>query len=300
MIHKFPSASLVLATLAFVFTSTVQCAGDTPTPIPTECVVLWPDQAPVGDGTFEKIALDLKVYLPPPDKATGAAVVICPGGGYIRHVVHSEGSPISDWLNKHGIAAILLEYRLPKGHAMVPLLDAQRTIRTVRSNASTWKIDPHRIGILGFSAGGHVASSAGTHFDAGRADDADPIERQSCRPDFMLLVYPVVTMGDKTNAGSKAALLGANPKPELVHFFSNETQVSRETPPAFLVHAVDDKPVPPDNSRDFVAVMKKHGVSVEYLELPSGGHGLNGNQGPLWEQWKARSLEWLANRKVIP
>jgi acetyl esterase/lipase len=291
---------LVAALLAIAISPLVHGADAVAQPMPTTQVRLWPERAPLGDGSYETSDLELKVYLPSPDKATGAAVVICPGGGYIRHVVHSEGHPISTWLNAHGIAAILLEYRLPKGRAMVPLLDAQRTIRTVRAKASTWKIDPQRIGILGFSAGGHVASSAGTHFDLGQVDATDPIERQSCRPDFMWLVYPVVTMGDKTNPGSKLNLLGDKPTAELVAYFSNESHVTATTPQAFLVHAIDDKPVPPDNSRDFVAAMKKHGVPVEYLELPSGGHGLNGNQGPLWELWKARSIDWLRARKLIP
>ncbi len=260
---------------------------------------LWPGKAPVGDGTHEGIASEVSVFLPSPDRATGAAVVICPGGGYIRHVTDREGYPIAAWLNEHGIAAILLEYRLPEGRPYVPLLDAQRAIRIVRANAAEWKLDPQRVGILGFSAGGHVASSAGTHFDAGRAADADPVERLSCRPDFMLLVYPVVTMGEKTHALSKQKLLGAAPKQDLVRLFSNETQVTDRTPPAFLVHARDDTSVPPDNSRNFVAAMKAHRVPVEYLELPSGGHGLNGCKGPLWEEWKAKSLAWLAARKVI-
>lgn len=263
-------------------------------------VPLWPGKAPIGDGTYEPTASEVKIYLPTSDKATGAAVVICPGGGYIRHVVDREGYPIAAWLNAHGVAAILLTYRLPEGRSYVPLLDAQRAIRLTRVHATEWKLDPHRVGILGFSAGGHVASTAGTHFDAGRAGDADPVERVSCRPDFLLLVYPVVTMGEKTHAGSKAKLLGADPKPELVQLFSNETQVTDQTPPAFLAHAKDDTAVPPENSRNFVAAMKEHHVPVEYLELPSGGHGLNGCKGPLWEEWKAKSLEWLAARNIIP
>lgn len=261
---------------------------------------LWPGKAPVGDGAYEKIDSQVKVYLPSPDKNTGAAIVICPGGGYIRHVVDREGYPIAAWLNAHGIAAVLLEYRLPEGRPYVPLLDAQRAIRLTRAKATEWKIDPRRVGILGFSAGGHVASTAGTHFDAGLPGNADPVERLSCRPDFLLLVYPVVTMGEKTHSLSKTKLLGPNPKPELVRLFSNETQVTEQTPPAFLVHAKNDTGVPPDNSRNFVAAMKAHGVPVEYLELPSGGHGLNGCKGPLWEQWKAESLAWLASRKLIP
>jgi acetyl esterase/lipase len=263
-------------------------------------VPLWPGTAPVGNGTYEQVTSELKVYLPPPARSTRAAVVICPGGGYIRHVVDREGYPIAEWLNANGIAAILLEYRLPAGRPYVPLLDAQRAIRVTRARAAEWKIDARRIGILGFSAGGHVASSAGTHFNTGKAADTDPIERLSCRPDFMLLVYPVVTMGAKTHEFSKKQLLGDKPKPELVQLFSNETQVTDETPPAFLAHAIDDTPVPPDNSRNLVAAMKARLVPVEYLELPSGGHGLNGCKGPLWEQWKAQALVWLTAQKFIP
>jgi acetyl esterase/lipase len=275
------------------------CANVVPRPLAMR-VPLWPDQAPVGDGTFEKIASELTVSLPPPDKSTGAAIVICPGGGYIRHVMDREGYPIARWLNENGIAAIILEYRLPEGRSLVPLLDAQRALRTTRAKAAEWGIDPHRVGILGFSAGGHVASTAGTHFDGGHAGDPDPVERLGSRPDFMMLVYPVVTMGAKTHALSKKKLLGPDPTPEQVRWFSNETQVTDETPPAFLTHATDDTGVPPENSRDLVAAMRAHRVPVEYLELPSGGHGFNGCQGPLWEEWKAKSLTWLASRGVIP
>jgi acetyl esterase/lipase len=285
-------SAAILATTTVAMTA---LAADSPIEVP-----LWPGKAPVGGGLYENVTRGLKVFLPPPDKATGAAVVICPGGGYIRHVVDREGYPIAAWLNSHGIAAILLEYRLPEGRPYVPLLDAQRAIRTTRAKAAEWKIDPQRVGILGFSAGGHVASTAGTHFDAGQAGDADPVQRLTCRPDFMLLVYPVVTMGEKTHELSKTKLLGANPKPELVRLFSNEAQVTDQTPPAFLTHAKDDTDVPPENSRDFVAAMKSHHIPVEYLELPSGGHGFNGCKGPLWEQWKAGSLAWLASRNVIP
>lgn len=283
------------ASLASTAIFTAAFAADAPIQAP-----LWPGKAPIGGGAFEPSTHELKVYLPPSEKANGAAVVICPGGGYIRHVTDREGYPIAEWLNAHGIAAILLEYRLPEGRSFVPLLDAQRAIRVTRAKAAQWKIDPRRVGILGFSAGGHVASTAGTHFDAGRAGDADPVECLSCRPDFILLVYPVVTMGEKTHALSKTKLLGENPSPELVRLFSNETQITDHTPPAFLAHAVNDTGVPPDNSRNFVAAMKAHHVPVEYLELPSGGHGLNGCKGPLWEEWKAKSLVWLAAQKFIP
>ena len=226
--------------------------------------------------------------------------MLCPGGGYIRHVTDREGYPIAEWLNQHGIATIILEYRLPKLRHQVPLLDAQRAIRLTRSKATAWNIDPKRIGILGFSAGGHVASTAATHFDSGNAASPDLIERLSCRPDFAWLVYPVVTMGPLTNTGSKDNLLGLNPKTDLVHLYSNELHVTSNTPPAFLAHAIDDKPVPPENSRQFVTAMKANQVPVELLELPSGGHGLNGCKGPLWEQWKAAALKWLAAQKFIP
>lgn len=265
-----------------------------------ERIPLWPGKAPVGNGAVEDCALELQVFLPPADQANGAAIVLCPGGGYIRHVTDREGYPIADWLTQHGIATIILEYRLPEGRPGVPWLDAQRAIRLTRAHAAGWRIDPHRVGILGFSAGGHVASTAATHFDAGNAASPDPIERQSSRADFAWLIYPVVTMGDKTHGGSKAKLLGPDPSPELVQFYSNETRVTRDTPPAFLAHAVDDKAVPIENSRQFVAAMQANGVAVELLELPSGGHGLNGCQGPLWEQWKAAALVWLAGRKFIP
>lgn len=264
---------------------------------PTERIALWPGKAPNGDGTFEDWSKEVEVFLPPANKAGGAAVVICPGGGYIRHVTEREGYPIAQWLNENGIAAIILEYRLPKLRHQVPLLDAQRAIRLTRANAARWRIAPQRVGILGFSAGGHVASTATTHFDEGNASSQDPVERMSSRPGFAWLVYPVVTMGRFTHTGSRMELLGTSPVPELERLYSNETQVTSRTPPVFLAHAVDDKPVPVENSRQFAEAMQKHQVPVELLELPEGGHGLNGCKGPLWEQWKAAALKWLAKQK---
>jgi acetyl esterase/lipase len=278
------------------------CAAPTPAASrPSSFMVrLWSGPAPVGDGTTESCATDLLVYLPAADRNTRAAVVVCPGGGYIRHVLDREGFPIAEWLTSKGITALILTYRLPEGRPYVPLLDAQRAIRTVRAKAAAWDVDPDKVGILGFSAGGHVASTAATHFDAGHPNDPDPVEGRSCRPDFTMLVYPVVTMGENAHALSKQKLLGNHPAPDLVRLFSNEEQVTPRTPPAFLAHAKDDSGVVPDNSRNFVRAMKEHGVPVEYLELPSGSHGLNGCKGPLWEQWKAESLKWLAARGFIP
>lgn len=277
----------------------VSCSTPTLSRPASFMVRLWPGPAPIGDGTAEVSVTDLLVYLPKAEVNTRAAVVICPGGGYIRHVLDREGFPIAEWLTSKGIAALILTYRLPEGRPAVPLLDAQRALRTVRANAAAWDVDPDKVGILGFSAGGHVASTAGTQFDAGRPDDSDSVERRSSRPDFMLLVYPVVTMGEHAHALSKQKLLGANPSPALVRRFSNEEQVTARTPPAFITHAKDDSGVVPENSRNFVRALQGNGVPVEYLELPSGGHGFNGCKGPLWEQWKAESLKWLAARGVI-
>jgi acetyl esterase/lipase len=265
-----------------------------------EKIALWSGPAPVGDGTVEKTQASITVHQPSPEKANGAAVVICPGGGYGGLVVGPEGHGIAQWLNQHGIAGIVLEYRLPGGRPFVPLLDAQRAIRTVRAKAKEWKVDPRRIGIIGFSAGGHLASTAGTHFDGGDPKAADPIDRVSCRPDFMILVYPVITMNEKTHGGSKANLLGRDPKPDLLDLFSNEKQVTAKTPPAFLAHAQDDTLVTPDNSRVFCEALRSHQVAAEYLQLPGGGHGLNGYKGPMWDAWQAKSLEWLSKQDLVP
>jgi acetyl esterase/lipase len=150
---------------------------------------------------------------------------------------------------------------------------------------------------MGISAGGHLASTAGTHFDNGKIDARDGVDSQSCRPDFMLLIYPVISMGPKAHAGCKRNLLGSNPSEELVNWFSNEKQVTRTTPPAFLAHAIDDKPVPVEHSQDFYRALQKHDVVSTLLELPSGGHGLNGYQGPMWTEWQKQSLAWLAKIK---
>lgn len=263
-------------------------------------LTIWPGEAPTGEGKTEKADVPLTVHLPPAERATGAAMVICPGGGYGGLVVGPEGHGIAAWLNRHGIAGVVLEYRLPRGRCMVPLLDAQRAIRTVRANAKAWNIDPGKIGIIGFSAGGHLASTAGTHFDAGDPSSADAVARVSCRPDFVVLVYPVVSMGPKGHGGSRNNLLGPKPAPETIDLFSNEKQVTDRTPPMFLAHAKDDKPVPPENSQMLYDALKARNIPARYLELPSGGHGLNGYKGPMWDAWQAQSLAWLAELKFTP
>ncbi len=263
-----------------------------------EKVLLWGDAAPVGDGKFEKANTTITVFRPA--KPNGAAVVICPGGGYGGLVTGAEGSGIAQWLNAHNITGIVLEYRLPNGRQWVPLLDAQRAICMTRAKAKAWEVDPKRIGIIGFSAGGHLASTAATHFDDGAANAQDSIEKMSSRPDFAILVYPVITMGEKGHGGSKQNLLGPGPTPENVTLFSNEKQVTAQTPPCFLAHALDDKAVPSDNSRMFYEALQKQKVPSQYLELPSGGHGLNGYKGPMWDAWQSGSLKWLASLKLIP
>lgn len=282
--------------IALLFVVTHPCFGDDVVPgehtKDVTRVALWNGTAPVGDGETEQADAWITVHRPL--EANGTAIVICPGGGYGGLVVGPEGHGIAQWLNRHGITGIVLEYRLPAGRHAVPLLDAQRALRTSRARAEEWGLDPLRIGIMGFSAGGHLASTAATHFDKGDGKALDTIDRMSSRPDFAILVYPVVTFTEKGHAGSRTNLLGNDPSPELVRYYCNELHVNSDTPPMFLTHAIDDRPVPPENSRMLYAALQEHGVGSEYLELPSGGHGLNGYKGPMWDAWQTQSIEWLA------
>lgn len=288
----------LLLLLVLPFARAAVSGQDAPKKVAPEKIALWNGRAPLGDGQLEQAEAHITVHKP--EKANGAAIVICPGGGYGGLVSGPEGHGIAAWLNRHGITGVVLEYRLPGGRPYVPLLDAQRAMRTVRGHAKAWGIDPGKIGIMGFSAGGHLASTAGTHFDDGDPQAADPINRNSCRPDFMILVYPVVTMGAKTHGGSRTNLLAKNPEAKLVELFSNEKQVTAKTPPTFLAHAKDDRVVLPDNSQAFYDALQMHKVPAKYLELPSGGHGLNGYKGPMWDAWQAQSLAWLVEMKWIP
>ena len=263
-----------------------------------ERIGIWNGSAPTGDGETEEAQTWITLHRAP--NPNGAAVVICPGGGYGGLVTGAEGHGIAKWLNGHGISGVVLEYRLPKGRTFVPLLDAQRAIRTTRLNSKEWKIHPARIGIMGFSAGGHLASTAVTHFDNGNPKAADPVDRVSCRPDFGILIYPVITMDSTTHSGSRTNLLGNEPSEKLIELFSNERQVTEKTSPTFLAHAVDDTAVVIENSRMFERALKAHKVPGELLELPSGGHGLNGYQGPMWDAWQQRSLAWLSELKFVP
>jgi acetyl esterase/lipase len=266
---------------------------------------LWHGSSPIGapgDSATEEADAFITVHLPPggAERKASTAVVICPGGGYGGLVTGPEGHGIATWLNAHGIAGVVLEYRLPKGRPFVPLADASRALRTVRSNAAAWQIDPRRVGIMGFSAGGHLASTAATHFDDGNAKATDPIEKESSRPDFAILVYPVVTMGGDGHSGSRTNLLGESPDPGLLELFSNEKQVTKHTPPVYLAHAIDDAPVPIANSRMFHEACKRAEVPSRLIELPRGGHGLDGYQGPNWDAWQSGALEWLATLELVP
>ena len=282
--RRFATEVVILVLLTTTFASSA------------EVVQIWKGRAPIGEGKFEKSDTQITVHRAAKD--SGAAIVICPGGGYGGLVTGAEGHGIAKWLNGHGITGVVLEYRLPKGRPFVPLLDAQRAIRTVRANAKEWNIDPSQVGIIGFSAGGHLASTAATHFDDGDPRAKELVDRESCRPDFAILVYPVVTMGDETHGGSRRNLLGPDPSPKLIELFSNEKQVTKNTPPMFLAHALDDRPVPPENSKALFEALQAMKVPSQYLELPSGGHGLNGYKGPMWDAWQKQSLAWLDELKL--
>ncbi len=269
-------------------------AWTAPIPLP-----LWNGDAPEGDGKFsDSSKARLTVHLA--KQPNGAAVVICPGGGYGGLVTKGEGHGIAEWLNAQGIAGIVLEYRLPAGRPYVPLLDAQQAIRTVRAHAAEWALDPKKVGIIGFSAGGHLASTATVHFDLGEGKNTDPIARQSSRPDFAILIYPVISMEEGVHRGSKKNLMGETPAAGLPDYFSSQKHVTAGTPPAFLAHALDDKVVPIENSRVFYEAQKKAGLPTRLVELPNGGHGLNGYKGPSWDKWQAESLLWLKEIKVLP
>lgn len=265
-----------------------------------ERVLLWPSGAPVDkEGATEDVDVPITIHRPAPEKSTGTAMIICPGGGYGGLVTGGEGHGIAAWLVEYGITGIVLEYRLPKQRSYVPLLDAQRAIRMTRANATKWGIKPDQIGIIGFSAGGHLASTAVTHFDTGNPKTDDPIERVSSRPDFGILVYPVVSFGEIGHAGTRTNLLGPDPSLELLEWFSNEKQVTTETPPVYLAHALDDEVVIPDHSKQLYEALQSKDVPSTYLELPSGGHGLNGYQGPMWDAWQTGSLQWLRELKLL-
>ena len=246
-----------------------------------EPVRLWEGDAPGALGQADHDVPTLTPFLPAADKASGTAIVICPGGGYGGLAAH-EGEGYAKFLADNGIAGLVLKYRLgSKGYRHPVMLgDASRAIRLVRAKAGEWKIDPKRIGVMGSSAGGHLASTAVTHFDAGKADSADSIERQSSRPDFGVLCYAVISMEDGvTHGGSKRNLLGDKPDPALVELLSNEKQVTKETPPCFVWSTGEDKAVPVLNSLQFVTALQKAGVAYDFHVYQKGNHGIGLSEG---------------------
>lgn len=259
-------------------------------------IKLWDGGAPNAIGNEPADIPTITPFPAPKELATRAAVVILPGGGYARLSDVKEGSDIARWLNSLGITAFVLKYRLGmKYHQPNQLLDAARGLRYVRANAVRWDIDPHKIGIIGFSAGGHLASTLGTRFEPGKSESSDPLERVSSRPDLMMLIYPVITMGEFAHAGSKRHLLGDHPSNELAKKYSNELQVTSETPPAFVVHAVTDATVPVENSLMFVQALRKAKVPVEFHMYERGPHGFGlAPNDPVLATWTSRCADWLA------
>jgi len=240
----------------------------------------------------------LTPWLADPEKATGAAIVICPGGGY-GGLANHEGDDYARWFNEMGIAGFVLRYRLgPSGYRHPAMLqDAARAVRTVRARAGEWKLDPTHVGIIGSSAGGHLASTLLTHFDGGKPDAADIVERQSSRPDLGILCYAVITMGEFTHKGSRYNLLGPNPSPELIRDLSNELQVTKNTPPCFIWHTFEDKAVPVENSLQFAEALRKAGGRFDLHIYEKGDHGL-GLGSARWDPahrhpWTADCAFWL-------
>jgi acetyl esterase/lipase len=245
----------------------------------------------------------LFLWRPAADLATRAAVIICPGGGYGHLSMEKEGSRIAEWLNSFGVTAFVLRYRHGgTGHRHpVPMHDGQRAIRTVRSRANEWNIDPAKIGVLGFSAGGHLASTLGTHFDGGNPSAVDPIDRASSRPDFLVLCYPVISFtADYTHQGSREKLLGMSADSQLVRSLSNELQVTGDTPPTFLFHTDADTGVPPENSIAFYEALRRAGVPAELHIYEHGGHGVGlARDIPGTRDWSQRCREWMQARELL-
>jgi len=261
-------------------------------------VPLWPGAAPGALGNQPKDIPTITPYLPDPAKATGAAIVICPGGGYGVLMSSYEGEDYALWLNELGITGFVLKYRLGSdGYRHPhPLEDVARAVRLVRSRARQWNLDPRRIGVMGSSAGGHLAATLLTHFDAGRPDAADPVERESSRPVLGILCYPVISMGPLTHEGSRRNLLGDNPSADLVDSLSNERQVMPQTPPCFIWHTREDRTVKVENSLEFAAALRRNGVPCDLHIYQKGDHGIGlGDKPPFLHAhpWTKELASWL-------
>ncbi|MCA9093279.1 MAG: alpha/beta hydrolase [Planctomycetaceae bacterium] len=291
----------LLSAVIVVCMSLAACADDG---VKEEVIPLWPNGAPGAKGNHSIDRPTLTLFPAAEGKRTGGAVIVCPGGGYGGHAMTYEGYDVARWFNSLGVSAYVLQYRVSPYRHPIPLGDLQRAIRLVRSHAEDWKIDPKKVGILGFSAGGHLCSTASTHFDSGNPKAEDPIDRQSCRPDLAILCYPVISFTEEfTHKGSRSNLLGANPDPELVKFLSSELQVTSETPPTFLFHTDGDTGVPPENSTAYYLALRKAKVTAELHIFKNGPHGvgLGNNKGmpnnpfPELAIWPKLCESWLKN-----
>jgi acetyl esterase/lipase len=285
-----------ILTSATLFLSLIVARAEMQTPVP-----LWPDGAPGALGTNANDIPTLTAYLPDAANTTGAAMVICPGGAYM-HLAPHEGNDYALWLNQHGVTCFVLKYRLGTSGYRHPAMlnDASRAVRWVRAHADEFKVDAHRVGIMGSSAGGHLAATLLTHFDAGDANAADAIERQGSRPDLGVLCYPVISMGEFTHKGSKESLLGKNPDPELVQLLSNELQVTTNTPPCFLWTTFEDTAVPIENTLLFAAALQRNHVPFDLHVYQKGGHGMGLKDKPPFANphpWAGDCLFWLKVQK---
>ena len=266
--------------------------------------LLWPNGAPGAKGTADNDKPTLTIYTPEEGKSVSAGVVVFPGGGYGGLAMGHEGKDIAEWYNTLGVTAFVLKYRHNGAGGYqhpIPLGDAQRAVRFVRSRATEWKIDPQKIGVMGFSAGGHLASTVGTHFDKGDPAAADEINKASCRPDFLILCYPVISLTTSyTHQGSKNNLLGKTPDAALVESLSNENQVTPETPPTFLFHTSADTAVPPENSVLFYMALRKAKVPAELHIYQNGPHGVGlAPKDAVLSSWSGRLADWLKVRGVV-
>ena len=281
---------------AILFSSFMLSRAEMQTPVP-----LWPGGAPGALGTNANDIPTLTAYLPDATNATGAAMVICPGGVYQLLATH-EGNDYALWLNQHGVTCFVLKYRLGSHGYRHPVMlqDAARAVRWVRAHADEFKVDAHRVGIMGSSAGGHLASTLLTHFDGGETNAADAVERQSSRPDLGILCYAVITMGELTHHGSRDNLLGQNRDPDLLKLLSNELQVTTNTPPCFLWTTFEDNTVPMENSMMFSEALRKNHVPFALHVYEEGGHGM-GLKATLPfadpHPWAADCLFWLKERE---
>lgn len=267
----------------------------------TTTIPIWP-QVPLAQGSGPDDTPDLTIYTPA--KPTGAAVIICPGGGYHNRVAH-EKEPVAQWLTEHGITAFLLGYRVgPRYHHPAPWLDAAESVRLVRARSQEFGVDPHRIGIIGFSAGGHLAAHTGAIFDTPELDHYSSFRAISSRPDLIVLVYPVIMMsGPLASLGSRTNLLGENPDPALMDMLTIDKQVTAQTPPAFLVHAVDDDRVPCQHSMNLALALRAHGITMEMHLYEHGGHGFGSSpmapKDPVLATWLDHLAAWLRGKGFV-